>query len=230
MVVEPQQPPILLVVMVELLVFCRQHRPELRTFQLLCDPGSLLREAPLRILRQAFQIPGDSGFLAEIVVQIPKLLCQKFSLIPFRFCQFNVGGKLPSFQKLSNPLCGNNPGNHLGRPVIPGRFSMRQPDALLVVPDIHTANAIAPVVELLQIGSNFAGGFLFFKGSYNPLPLPVGIAAQTQDVINLFLGKRESGECRFRTLRFRNGFNLFRLCGEEGKLRFHQRRRFFCQA
>ena len=164
------------------------------------------------------------------MVQIPKLLCQETPLIPFCFRQLNVGSKLTSFQKLSNPLCGSNPGNHLGRPVIPGRFSMRQANTLLVVPDIHTANAIAPVVELLQIGSNFFGGFLLFKSSHNPLPLPDGIAAQTQDVINLFLGKRESGECRFRTLRFRYGFNLFRLCGEEGKLRFHQRRGFFCQA
>ena len=227
---EPQQPPILLIVLEELLELCRQYRPELRTFQLLCNPGSLLREAPLRILRQAFQIPGDSRFLAEIVVQIPKLFCQKFSLIPFCFRQFDVGSKLTSFQKLTNPLCGSRPGNHLGRPVIPGRFSMGQADALLVVPYGHATNAIASVVEPLQIGSNFFGGFLLFKCSHNPLPLPDGIATQTQDVINLFLGKGKSGGCRFCTLRFCNGFNLFRLCGEEGKLRFHQRRGFFCQA
>ena len=70
-VVEPQQIPVLLVSRPECGVFFRKALTKLRFIQLGTEPFCFFREPASMYARQAGKIPGFSGFLAEIVIQIP---------------------------------------------------------------------------------------------------------------------------------------------------------------
>ncbi len=69
---------------------------------------------------------------------------------------------------------------------------MRKMDTVLGIPCAHTAKAVAAVVQRFQYPGNLSGGFLLFKGCNHTLPLTVGIAAQTQHMVDVILGKRKS--------------------------------------
>ena len=86
-------------------------------------------------------------------------------------------------------------------------------DAVLGIPCGDTANAVAAVVKILQIGCNFDGRLLFLKGRNNPLPLMIGIATQPKHLVDLVLGKRKSRGCSY-ILCFVNIIDLF-FFGEE---------------
>ena len=58
-------------------------------------------------------------------------------------------------------------------------------DAILGIPYAHAAKAVAAVVQRFQYLGNLSGGFLFFKGCNHTLPLAVGIAAQTQHMVDV---------------------------------------------
>ena len=88
-------------------------------------------------------------------------------------------------------------------------------DTILSIPCAHTAKAVAAVVQCFQYLGNLSGGFLFFKGCNHTLPLTVGIAAQTQHMVNIILGKRKSKGCMRYILCFIYGLNLFRFREEQ---------------
>src|SRR5699024_2931034 len=81
MVVEAQQIPILLVGRPEGSIFFRKVLAKLRAFQLFGEPCRFLRETAPRIVGKDGQIPSFSGFLAEIVVQIPELFREEGAFI-----------------------------------------------------------------------------------------------------------------------------------------------------
>ena len=148
------------------------------------------------------------------MVQIPELFCKEGAFIACRFCKLHIGGKLAALQKLPDTLCGALPGNDLGRPVITDRLPMGKMDTILGIPCAHTAKAIAAVVQRFQYLGNLSGGFLLFKGCNHTLPLTVCIAAQTQHIVDVILGKRKSRGCMRYILCFIYGLDLFRF-GEE---------------
>ena len=91
---------------------------------------------------------------------------------------------------------------------------MGKMDTILGIPCAHTAKAIAAVVQRFQYLSNLSGVFLLFKGCNHTLPLTVCIAAQTQHMVDVILGKRKSRGCMRYILCFIYGLDLFRF-GEE---------------
>ena len=123
-VVEAQQLPVLLVGRPEGSVFFRKGLTELRAVQLLGKPCGFFREPGSLNTGQTGQIPGISGFIAEIVVQMPKFFRKEGAFIACRFCKLHIGGKLAALQKLPDTLGGALPGNDLGRPVITDRLPM----------------------------------------------------------------------------------------------------------
>ena len=145
---------------------------------------------------------------------MPELFREEGSFIACRFCKLHIGGKLTTFQKLPDTLCGALPGNDLGRPVITDRLPVGKMDTILGIPCTHTAKAIAAVVQRFQYLGNLSGGFLLFKSCNHTLPLTVCIASQTQHMVNVVLGKRKSRGCMCYILCFIYGLDLFRF-GEE---------------
>ena len=145
---------------------------------------------------------------------MPELFRKEGAFIACRFRKFHIGGKLTTLQKLPDTLCGALPGNDLGRPVITDRLPMGKMDTILGIPCAHTAKAIAAVVQRFQYLGNLSGGFLLFKGCNHTLPLTVCIAAQTQHMVDVILGKRKSRGCMRYILCFIYGLDLFRF-GEE---------------
>lgn len=67
-IMEPQQIPVLLISRPKGSVFLRKGLAESRVGQLLGEPCEFFRETAPRIVGKAGQIPGFSGFFAEIVV------------------------------------------------------------------------------------------------------------------------------------------------------------------
>ena len=206
-VVEPHQAPVLPVGRPKGGVFLRKGLPERRDRQLSGQPCGFLREPAFRIFRKAWQIPGFFGFIAEIVIQIPELFRKLGALIAFCFSKLHIGGKLPVLQKLPDAPGGVLPGNDLGGPVMPGGFPVRKMDTVLTVPCGDTAGfchqAVSAVIKGFQIVCDLSNRF----------PLPVGVAAQPQHMVNIRLGKRKS-RGRFHTLCFVDILDLFRF-GEE---------------
>ena len=124
MVMKAQQVTVLLIGSPEGSVFFLEGLAESRVTQLLGKPCSFFREPGSLNTGQTGQIPGISGFIAEIVVQMPKFFCKEGAFIACRFCKLHIGGKLAALQKLPDTLCGTLPGNDLGRPVITDRLPM----------------------------------------------------------------------------------------------------------
>ena len=91
---------------------------------------------------------------------------------------------------------------------------MGKMDTILGIPCAHTAKAVAAVVQRFQYLGNLSGGFLLFKGCNHTLPLTVCIAAQTQHMVDVILGKRKSRGCMRYILCFIYGLDLLRF-GEE---------------
>jgi len=146
---------------------------------------------------------------------MPKFFCKKGAFIVRRFSQFHIGGKLAVFQKLPDTLCGALPGNDLGRPVIANRLPVGKMDTVLGIPCTHAAKTVAAVIQLFQCLGNLSGGFLLFKGGNNTLSLAVCVAAQTQHMVDVLLGKRKSRGCMRYILCFIYGLDLFRFGKEQ---------------
>ena len=145
-VVEPQQIPILLVCRPERGVFFRKGLTERRAIQLLGKPCGFFREPISPNTGQAGKIPGISGFLAEIVVQMPKFFSKEGAFIARRFRQLHVSCKLTVLQKLTNTLGGILPGNDLGGCVVTGRRSMGKMDTVLGIPCGNATDPVATVI------------------------------------------------------------------------------------
>ena len=212
-VVEPQQVPVLLIGRPECCIFFCKGLAELRAFQLLGKPRGFFRETAPWIVGKAGQIPGFSGFIAEIVIQIPELFRKEGTFIALGLGQLHIGGKLAGLQKLADTLGGALPGNDLGGLVITGRLSVRQVDAVLGIPYGNAANPVAAGIEVLQIGCDLGGGLLLFKSCHNAFTLPVRVASQPQHMVDVGLGKRKSRGC-LHILCFVYSLDLFRF-GEE---------------
>ena len=82
------------------------------------EPCRFLRETAPRIVGKAGQIPGFSGFLAEIVIQFPESFRKEGAFIARCLSQLHIGGKLAVLQKLADTLGGTLPGNDLGGLVV----------------------------------------------------------------------------------------------------------------
>ena len=216
-VVKAQQLPILLVCCPECGVFFRKGLAELRAVQLLGKPCGFFREPGSMYARQAGKIPGFSGFLTEIVIQMPKFFRKERAFIASSFGQLHIGGKLALLQKLADTLGGALPGNDLGGLVITGRLPVGKMDAVLGIPCGDAADPVAAVIERFQYLGNFGGGFLLFKGRNHTLPLSVRVAAQPQHMVNIRLGKRKSRGC-FHILCFVYDSDLFVFGEEETQL------------
>ena len=216
-VVEAQQIPILLVGRPERSIFFRKVLAKLRAFQLLGEPCGFLRETAPRIVGKAGQIPGFSGFLAEIVVQIPELFREEGAFIARSLSQLHIGGKLAVLQKLSDTVGGTLPRNNLGGLVITGCFAMGQMDSILGIPCGDAANPVAAMVQGLQGVCDLGGGLLLLKGRDNALSLAIGVAAQPQHMVDVSLGKRKSRGC-FHILCFIYDSDLFCFGEEETQL------------
>ena len=91
---------------------------------------------------------------------------------------------------------------------------MGKMDTILGIPCAHAAKAIAAVVQRFQYLGNLSGGFQLFKCCNHTLSLAVCIAAQTQHMVNIILGKRKSRGCMRYILCFIYGLDLLRF-GEE---------------
>ena len=216
-VVETQQIPILLVCRPERGVFFRKGLAELRAVQLLGKPCGFFREPGPLNTGQTGQIPGFSGFIAEIVVQMPKFFRKEGAFIACRFGQLHIGGKISVLQKLADTLGGALPGNDLGGLVVTGCFAVGKMDAVLGIPCGDAADPVTAVIESFQYLGNLSGGFLLFKGCNHALSLAVCIAAQTQHMVNIRLGKRKSRGC-FHILCFIYDSDLFVFGEEETQL------------
>ena len=79
-----------------------------------------------RIVGKDGQIPSFSGFLAEIVVQIPELFREEGAFIARSLSQLHIGGKLAVLQKLADTLSGTLPGNDLGGLIVTGSFAVER--------------------------------------------------------------------------------------------------------
>ena len=100
MCIRDRQLPILLVGRPESSVFFRKGLAERRAIQLFSKPCGFFREPGPLNTGQTGQIPGISGFIAEIVVQMPKFFRKEGAFIACRFCKLHIGGKLATLQKL----------------------------------------------------------------------------------------------------------------------------------
>ena len=195
MVVEAQQIPILLVGRPEGSIFFRKVLAKLRAFQLFGEPCRFLRETTPRIVGKDGQIPSYSGFLAEIVVQIPELFREEGAFIARSLSQLHIGGKLAVLQKLADTLSGTLPGNDLGGLVVTGSFAVGKMDSILGIPCSDAANPVAAMVQGFQGVCDLGGGLLLLKGRDNALSLAIGVAAQPQHMVDVSLGKRKSRGC-----------------------------------
>ena len=216
-VVEAQQLPILLVGRPEGGVFFRNGLAELRAVQLLGKPCGFFREPGPLNNGQTGQIPGFSGFIAEIVVQMPKFFRKEGAFIARCLGQLHIGGKISVLQKLADTLGGALPGNDLGGLVVTGCFAVGKMDAVLGIPCGDAADPVAAVIQIFQNVCDFGGGFLLFKGCNHTLPLAVRVAAQPQYMVNIRLGKRKSRGC-FHILCFIYDSDLFVFGEEETQL------------
>jgi len=217
MVVEAQQIPILLVGRPEGSIFFRKVLAKLRAFQLFGEPCRFLRETAPRIVGKDGQIPSFSGFLAEIVVQIPELFREEGAFIARSLSQLHIGGKLAVLQKLADTLSGTLPGNDLGGLIVTGSFAVGKMDSILGIPCSDAANPVAAMIQIFQGVCDLGGGLLFLKGRDNALSLAIGVAAQPQHMVDVSLGKRKSRGC-FHILCFIYDSDLFCFGEEETQL------------
>ena len=217
MVVEAQQIPILLVGRPEGSIFFRKVLAKLRAFQLFGEPCRFLRETAPRIVGKDGQIPSFSGFLAEIVVQIPELFREEGAFIARSLSQLHIGGKLAVLQKLADTLSGTLPGNDLGGLIVTGSFAVGKMDSILGIPCSDAANPVAAMVQGFQGVCDLGGGLLLLKGRDNALSLAIGVAAQPQHMVDVSLGKRKSRGC-FHILCFIYDSDLFCFGEEETQL------------
>ena len=216
-VVEAQQLPVLLVGRPEGGVFFRKGLTELRAVQLLGKPCGFFREPGSLNTGQTGQIPGISGFIAEIVVQMPKFFRKEGTFIARCLGQLHIGGKISVLQKLADALGGALPGNDLGGLVVTGCFAVGKMDTVLGIPCGDAADPVAAVIERFQYLGNLSGSFLLFKGCNHTLPLAVRVAAQPQHMVDVILGKRKSRGC-FHILCFIYDSDLFVFGEEETQL------------
>ena len=216
-VVETQQIPILLVGRPERGIFFRKVLAKLRAFQLLGEPCRFLRETAPRIVGKAGQIPGFSGFLAEIVIQFPESFRKEGAFIARCLSQLHIGGKLAVLQKLADTLGGTLPGNNLGGLVVTGCFAVGQMDSILGIPCSDAVDPIAAMVQIFQGVCDLGGGLLLLKGRDNALSLAIGVSSQPQHMVDVSLGKRKSRGC-FHILCFIYDSDLFCFGEEETQL------------
>ena len=214
MMMEPQQIPVLLICCLQGCIFFCERLPELRGIQLFREPCGFFRKAVRQIFCQTGQIPGCSGFLAEIVVQIPEFFCKEGPFIAWSLSQFHIGGKPAVLQKLSDALGSSLPGQDLPGRSKPGGFSSGNVNTLLIKPHADFSaiqfEAIAAVIQFRQTLRNLLSGPAFHIFQRHHHPKMGVISAQDEYPIDLLSGKRKSGGCRFYILRLGESIQLLK--------------------
>src|SRR5699024_965937 len=151
-----------------------------------------LRETAPRIVGKDGQIPSFSGFLAEIVVQIPGLFREEGAFIARSLSQLHIGGKLAVLKRLADTLSGTLPGTDLGGLIVTGSFDE---DAMHCIPAIQCskpAKTVAAAVQGFQGVCDLGGGILVIRGRDNALSLAIGVDAPPQHMVDVSRAKRKS--------------------------------------
>ena len=114
----------------ELGVLLNQNGLELRVSQFFSQSCGLVRETTELILMENRQIVSLTGFIAQIMVQIPDRLRQFLTLIAGSFHQFHIGCELTVFKQFSNTGCGIFPRNDLRSGTVDGRGTFGKVNAI----------------------------------------------------------------------------------------------------
>ena len=135
------------------------------------------------------------------------------SLVPLGFNKLHIGSVLAVLQKLPDTLCGAFPRYNLCCPHIPCSSSFRKVDTVLGIPNGKLAviglDAGSTMIFLFEQVCDFFHRLLLLKSGGNHHSRVLGVARQTEHIVNIILGKRKSEGCRFYTLRFINESYLF---------------------
>ena len=75
------------------------------------------------------------------------------------------------------------------------------------------------MIFLFEQLCDFFCGLLLLEGSGNRHSCILGVACQTEHIVNVILGKRKSEGCRFYTLRFVYDSDLLLFCWEQPNIK-----------
>jgi len=216
MEVESHHTMVLFVNIQELCELLRQNRTELRVCKLFRQLCCFIRKTAELISMENIQVIAFTTFLAQITVEIPKRYSKLITLVLGSFGKFYIGSEFALLQKLSDTLDSFRPRNDLGSLGVSCRTSHCQMNTIFGIPRRNAApillDTIAAVVSFFQKLSQFINKFLFHKLSSDCHTAVGAVAAQHQEMVNFFLGKRKSRE--LSALCFIYQFDLF-IFGEE---------------
>ena len=140
------------------------------------------------------------------------------ALVQLSLAKRHIGGKLTLIHKLTDTLGGGLPRNDLcGTGISCGSTFCKVNTVLgilyreLAVIRLDTSTAVIFLFE--QFGDLFHRLPLLERGGYIHSCM-LGIAGETEHIVNIALGKRKSEGCRFYTLRFIYDSNLLLFCRE----------------
>ena len=141
------------------------------------------------------------------------------TLVSFGFYKLHVGSVFAVLHELTDTLCSSLPRNHLRRGLISCSATfckvntvLRIPHGELAVIGLDTGTA---VIFLFEQFYDFFHRLLLLESGGNHHSRILGVACQTEHIVNIILGKRKSEGCRSYTLRFINEGYLFLFCREQ---------------
>ena len=135
------------------------------------------------------------------------------------FCKLHVGSVFAVLHELSDTLCSSLPRNDLCRGLISCGATfckvhtvLRIPYGELAVIGLDTGTA---VIFLFEQFCDFFHRLLLLESGGNHHSCVLGVACQTEHIVNIVLGKRKSEGCRSYTLRFVYDSDLLLFCWEQ---------------
>ena len=217
-VVEPHNTTVFCIRFKKSGIICGKAFTESRVFQVLCQASCSIRKSTSAIIVQRGEEIAFSCFITQITTEIPKQMGELHALVSFGFYKLHVGSVFAALHKLTDTLCSSLPRNHLCRSLISCGATFCKVNTVLRIPHgelsiigLETGTA---VIFLFEQFYDFFHRLLLLESGRNHHSRVLGVACQTEHIVNIILGKRKSEGCRSYTLRFINDSDLLLFCWE----------------
>ena len=218
-VTEPHNVTVFLVGFKESGIICGKAFTESRVFQIFCQASCSIGKTVSSIVSQGREDILFSCFIAQVSTKIPKQMSELHTLVSLGFYKLHIGSVFAVLHELSDTLCSSLPRNHLRRSLISCGSTfckvntvLRIPYGELAVIGLDTGTAM---IFLFEQVNDFVHWFLLLESGSNHHSCILGIACQTEYIVNIVLGKRKSEGCRSYTLRFVYDSDLLLFCWEQ---------------
>ena len=151
--------------------------------------------------------------------EIPQGLCELGTLKTGRLCKLHVGHKAAIRQHGVNSCSGILPGDYLCSSAVPRRRPVRKVQTVIGIPDRQFSGAsiqpIAAAISPSQERGLFRHWLILGKLCGNYHACIVCIASETEQIVDVLIGKRKSEGLFIKALRLFDLCDLFCFCGKQ---------------